>query len=289
MKLRLFLGAIVVACVISACAISSSNAKQNSLTREEANAISDQLVLAIERRYPLLQHRQVNRYVDSLGQSIVSRNAKMPPLPYEFRVLKTNEVETFSTPAGIVYVSLGMLRLCEIEAQFAAVLSHELAHQRLGHSLLVWQDRLQALRSKSSAVLPDKRLWSDRLLGPNGLMYYGEAKEREADQLTFAILYNAGYDTRAFLSFFQLLKNKEASSPRDVAGLLSLHPPTINRLAWAKTDAFKLPPVSNAKLNSNSFISIQRLLKKAETNTKTKQPRRPIESSKHADPGATEI
>ena len=155
-----------------------------------------------------------------------------------------------------------------------AALAHELAHQRLGHSIAVWQYRLHSSEPGSSVPLAEGQ-WDDRLLGPNGLMYYGAGREREADQVALSIMYNSGYDPRAMLSFMQLLIGAEQSSARDMAGLLSLHPPSLQRLNWSKVEANKLPPVRDAKLDSGAFSQLRKLLKIAEKQGKV---RRPIES-----------
>ncbi|MGZ3670438.1 MAG: hypothetical protein ACXWR4_11065, partial [Bdellovibrionota bacterium] len=99
-------------CVVLLAGCASENFSQDGgdLKRSEVEFISTRLRNATEQEYPLLKHRLVTRYVDQLGQSIVSRNREMPPLPYEFRVLKANEILAFSLPGGIVYVSLGLLR-----------------------------------------------------------------------------------------------------------------------------------------------------------------------------------
>src|SRR3989344_6187981 len=134
---------LIILSVFNSCTSGQIAEEPPHLTRREVENVSKQLEAEVETRYPKIHHRLVNRYINSLGQTIISRNKeRMPPLPYEFRVLRSEEIHAFSLPSGIIYITLGVLRHLDLEGQVAAVLTHELAHQAAGHSLLVWRQRL---------------------------------------------------------------------------------------------------------------------------------------------------
>ena len=254
---------LLILCIaLTACSGQGFDSDGGDLKRAEVDVISSRMSEAIEREFPLLKHKLVNRYVDTLGQSIVSRNPDMPPLPYEFRVLRANEAMAFSLPGGIVYVSLGLLRAVELEGQLAAALSHELAHQQLNHQLIVWRRKVNANRGQSY-ILDFSGDWKGVFLGERGALYLEKGMEEEADRQGPAVLYRAGFDPRVYASWRQLLRKLELANPADVATLVSLPPPVTQRLKWAKGGIDKLPPQKDASLSSATFQQIKAILKEA--------------------------
>lgn len=247
---------------LSACSSQSFDQDGGDLKRSEVETIESRMREATEQEYPLLKHKLVTRYVDGLGQSIVSRNREMPPLPYEFRVLKTNELLAFSLPGGIVYISLGLIRAVDLEGQLAAAVAHELAHQELNHPLIAWRRKVNSNRGQSY-ILEFNGLWKDEFLGERGALFLDKGMEEEADRLAPLILYKAGFDPRVYTSFLQLLRKEELAHPRDVAALLSLHPPLVDRMKWAKEGWLKLPPKKESSLSSPTFQQIKSILKEA--------------------------
>lgn len=234
------------------------------LTRGEVEFLSRRMAEAVEREYPLLNHKLVNRYMDSLGQAIVSRNPGMPPLPYEFRVLKSNEVFVFSLPGGIVYVTLGTLRAVELEGQLASALAHELAHQQLNHSLIEWRRKVNAHRGERY-ILDFSGDWTTRFLGERGALHLEKGMEEEADRLAPVILYRAQFDPRLYVSYLQLLKKLQQSEGARVRHMLGLHPPLAERQAWVKEALVKLPPMRDPRVNSSTFQELKIRLKEAES------------------------
>lgn len=251
------------------CSCSSQKLEQDggNLTRGEVEYLSARMREAVERQYPLLKHKLVTRYVNDLGQSIVSRNRNMPPLPYEFRVLRSNDLFVFSLPGGIVYVTLGTLRAMNLEGQLAAAIAHELAHQQLGHPLILWRRRVNNRQGKN--LVDFRGPFNAVFLGETGALHLEKGMEEEADRLAPVILYYAGFDPRVYLSYLQVLRKLEASSAPSVAALLSLHPPLEERMKWAKDSLVKIPPRKDASVSSATFTRIKAILDQAARRGKT--------------------
>jgi predicted Zn-dependent protease len=260
--MRAYAIALCVAAATAACSSQSFNQDGGDLRRSEVEYIATRLRDTIEQEYPLLKHKLVTRYVDQLGQAIVSHNREMPPLPYEFRVLKTNEIFAFSLPGGIVYVTLGLIRAVELEGQLAAAIAHELAHQELGHPLITWRRKVNSTRGQSY-LLEFSGDWKANFLGERGALYLDKGMEEEADKLAPLILYRAGFDPRVYTSYLQLLRRQELADTASVAALLSLHPPLEERMKWAKEGWLKLPPKKDSMLSSATFQKLKSILKEA--------------------------
>lgn len=86
----------------------------------------------------------------------------------------------------MVSVSLGLMRFAPDDAELAAAVAHELAHNLLDH-----RQRLDALKKAK------KRKNSDI-----------KATEEEADRLSVWLMANAGYDPKAALTFWERLGRK---------------------------------------------------------------------------------
>ena len=53
--------------------------------------------------------------------------------PWQVFLLKTDKINAFSSGAGALYITEGLLDTLQTEAELAAVLCHEMAHQLLEH------------------------------------------------------------------------------------------------------------------------------------------------------------
>lgn len=109
------------------------------------------------------------RLVNALPSS-----AKSAP-PYHFVLLNSTDPLAYSPGGGQILFSKGLVRSLRSEAELAFVLSHELAHQQLGHS---------------------------KLLAGDGDLDGVEKKDLElqADRYAVGLMAKAGYDPRYAIS-----------------------------------------------------------------------------------------
>lgn len=245
------------------CSSQSLEQDGGDLTRSEVEYLSRRLSEAVEKKYSVLQHRKVARYIDSLGQYLVSRNRDLPPLPFGFTVLKTNEVFTLSLPGGQVYVTLGLIKASEYEGELAAAVAHELAHQQLAHALVVWRQRINAVRP-NRYFLETEGDFSDIFLGKSGYLALGAGREQEADELAPVILYRANFDPRLYPSYLQRLQRLENDDIGRMYVSISLHPPIMDRITWSKSAILNIPPIRDSRVSSPGFLEIKGILKSVE-------------------------
>jgi predicted Zn-dependent protease len=219
----------------------------------------------VERNFTVLQHKLVNRYINSMGQSIVSRNPQMPPLPYQFKVLRESTVNAFSLPGGTVYLTLGMISSLAFEGQVAAAIAHELAHQDSGHALILWRERIDGASQWLNSPKASARSEFERLyFSEDGLFYYGENYEREADEIALILLYQAGYDPRAYLSFLEAIAKINEKNPRLTKLYFAVHPSVESRINRTREYLKLLPPRQDSRLTSSNFKEVKHLLKLAD-------------------------
>lgn len=138
-------------------------------------------------------------YVNKVGCNLLKA---LPELEGEikFYVVKSSDVNAFSTQQGKLFVNLGLLAQVENEAQLAFVLAHEIAHYVEKHTV----ERYILGQTIKKAQGHYKNLSSEAQSG----IYksYSKENEFEADKKGFENLFlKAGYDVNEALNIFDVL------------------------------------------------------------------------------------
>lgn len=178
-------------------------------------------------QFQLYNNARVNNYVDRIGQRL-AKNSTRPDIPYTFQVVKDDSINAFATAGGYVYVTTGLLKAADNEAQLAGVLAHEIGHIAERH--LIEQMRETAIaRGLASAAGIDESTAVQlgvelALRRPNS-----RADEFQADARGVQTLGKTGYAQVAMINFLEKLR-----SQRSVPTFLSTHPATGDRIAKLK-------------------------------------------------------
>jgi beta-barrel assembly-enhancing protease len=183
--------------------------------------INQQLIS--QNKIKIYSNSSVKRYVNSIGERLVPESSR-PDLDYTFQVVEDSALNAFATMGGYVYVTTGLVKAADNEAQLASVIGHEMGHIGAKHALkqmreaAITQGALTAAGlNRSAAVNIGVELALSR---PNG-----RQDEYEADELGLATLTEAGYAPSAMVAFMEKLLNQ-----RSVPTFLSTHPATSDRI-----------------------------------------------------------
>lgn len=212
------------------------------MSAKKAAEIGKEMYEQITSEMVVYQAKELNDYLDSIGQRIVSHSDR-PDDRYTFTIIDNPEINAFATPGGYVYVNRGLLIYMNSEAQLAAVLAHEIAHITAKHAAR--QKRAQtgsnviagvfAMLTGSADVGEAAALW-----GAAAVKGYGRDMELEADAIGAKYLTRAGYPGEAMIEIISQLKDHERfTKNRDKEmgkktpsyhGLFSSHPRNDQRL-----------------------------------------------------------
>ncbi len=103
---------------------------------EEENRIGRQISGNLLGAVPLVRDDKLQRYVNLVGQW-VAQNSGRKDVTWRFGVLDTDAINAFAAPGGYVFVTKGLYRRLNSEAELAGVLGHEIAHVTQKHHLKV--------------------------------------------------------------------------------------------------------------------------------------------------------
>lgn len=217
-----------------------------------------------EQQLPLLNKKQVDSYLNRLGQRL-ARHAPGHDYPYQFKAVNQGEINAFALPGGFLYMNRGTVEAAQNEAQLAGVMAHEIAHVALRHGT----------NQLSKAMLAQAPLAIlGGVLGGGGaaaqlaqlgiqvgftsvFLKFSRTAETQADVLGAQMLHDAGYDPRAMAEFFEILQ--ERSKTRTIE-FFSSHPNPENRVQRIEEEIARLQPLQNPRRDSEDFHVIQQYL-----------------------------
>ncbi|HKJ05296.1 MAG TPA: M48 family metalloprotease [Geopsychrobacteraceae bacterium] len=226
------IGLIAVLLISAGCAapVSQKKVRAPQLTAGEEMSVWQQVYQQIiQRNGGIYPDQELNAYVNHVGQQLISGQF-VPESEYSFQVVNDSVPTTYSTPAGYVAVSRGLLLALQTEAQLAAVLSHEIGHLTMRHHMQ-WTN-LMALPGPSvelrNALSPESdyvKLAASLPQGESGLVEqkFNDEQEKEADRIAIDLLVSAGYlpaaEVEVQMILFDRFDSKTDTGESDHAGL----------------------------------------------------------------------
>jgi predicted Zn-dependent protease len=183
---------------------------------------------------PLVRDDQLQRYVNVVGRWVAEQSGRND-IKWYFGVLDTEDINAFAAPGGYVFLTKGLYRQLNNEAELAGVLGHEIAHITLKHhlKLLKQSSVIGALGQVIGEQVKNSDQAVQNLIG-NGaeIMARGLDKnaELEADRLGAVFAARAGYEPWGLPTVLQDLTALPAGDKR-TSLLYKTHPLPADRLA----------------------------------------------------------
>jgi beta-barrel assembly-enhancing protease len=228
--------------------------------------VGRQAAAEVEQQLPIMNDREVQDYVERVGQRLVEsipQEFQHPEFRYYFKTVNAREINAFALPGGPMYINRGMIEAARTEGEMAGVMAHELSHVALRHGTA------QATKAQKYSLLAGIAGIAGAVLGGPAVGQIGQAAvgtyflkfsreyETEADILGAQILARAGYDPRDLANMFRTIQQQGGSGGPE---FLSSHPNPNNRYERINQEAAMLR-VNNPVRNSEEFASIQQRLR----------------------------
>jgi predicted Zn-dependent protease len=205
---------------------------------EEEHKLGRMLAARLAGNFGVWKDAYWTTYINLVGRSLVPYSSR-PDIKYRFAVLDTDAVNAYSAPAGYIFISRGLLKELESEAQLAGVLGHEIAHVSRKHVVKeVQKSHLYsgtAIVALEAADVDDSQQEAIEMLvdaGWDKLVTKGLSKEDEyeADQFGTKNAARFGYDPYGLYHFIERLKEVENKPGEKMKIFLSTHPKPSKRI-----------------------------------------------------------
>ncbi len=195
------------------------------ISDDAARRMGESAARQLEEQVGIYHSEQYNSYINNLGQRMAAYSDR-PNLDYQFKILDSFMVNALALPGGFVYVTRGLLKNVDNEAQLAAVIGHELGHISAYHSEKRAQLQVGSiLTSVAAAGATRGRSIIGGVVGTDMIARgYTRTAEYEADELGVEFLRRAGYYPRAMGEFLEKLREDGEQFPVQEILILRTHP-----------------------------------------------------------------
>ena len=215
--------------------------------------LGNQAATEAERQFPVLNDSMTTRYVESVGERLVSAipaEFRHPEFDYRFKVVNASDLNAFALPGGPMYVNRGMIQAARNEGELAGVMAHEISHVALRHATAQatkqgkWQNQLGMIGMiLGGAVVGGQAGAQLGMLGAQAWMTkYSREYESQADTLGARMMADAGYDPHDLANVFRTIAQQGGSRGPE---WLSSHPDPGNRYDKINREAQYLNVSSN--------------------------------------------
>jgi predicted Zn-dependent protease len=186
-----------------------------------------------------------------------------PDLSYKITILNSPAVNAFALPNGQLYVTRGLLGLANDSAEFASVMSHEMAHVLARHAAMrEEQVRKTELISNVNDMLSDPQVGAMALARSKiALATFSRSQEFEADGIGVGIAARSGFDpfgaSRLLASMgrnAELRATSRGGDPRSLE-FLSSHPNTPERVKSAETTARQFDATGSSERDKAAYLA----------------------------------
>lgn len=229
-------------CFTPSCAVNPVTGRQELMLLSEKDEIrlGRETDEEIVKQYGIYEDPKLTAYLQDMCQRIGAVSHR-PQLAYEGKIMDAPVINAFAVPGGFVYFTRGILAVFNSEAEFAAVVGHEIGHIAARHSAQQYsRAQLAQVGLGVGSVLVDSPLVTGLAQLGAGMLFmrFSRDHEREADDLAVEYSIKAGYDAAQLASFFETLKKINPGSDRSgLPGWFTTHPSPDNRVSAVRIKA----------------------------------------------------
>ena len=221
-----------------------------AISQTEEEALGRQFLRDLKRQTAILYDPIVQEWTELFIYKI-GEQSKVSKKAFEVILIEDNSLNAFAAPGGIIGVNAGLFKYAENEAQFASVISHELAHisqRHFARQVLEGSDRSNANLATilASIVVAVASSSPAAIIGGQGILAtpqlrFSRLYETEADREGYVTLQKAGYDTVQMSEMFKNMQEVRRLSGDNIPEFLLTHPITTRRITESRERAREFP------------------------------------------------
>jgi predicted Zn-dependent protease len=232
-----------------------------ALSIEEERKMGEQFVAQASQAFRLVEDDFANSYINDLGQYLL-RSLETKPFPFQFYIIQNNDLNAFAGPGGHIFFFTGLIEVMEEVDELAGVLSHEIAHVSARHLA----ERMEQSTMMQLATLAGILLGA--LVGGEGggaimtgsmaavmqkQLAYSRNDERQADQLGFKFMAEAGFDPLGMIATLKKIQKGQMLATNQIPTYLLTHPGGSERIANYETMIYGDKPLIQEKGGTTKY------------------------------------
>jgi predicted Zn-dependent protease len=233
------------------------------LDYEDEFTIGETLALEGFKRYGLpLKSKDMQYYVNMLANA-VAKNSVRPTIPYYAVVVKSDLMNAFACPGGILFVSSALAAGCRDESELACIMAHEVSHAAHKHALQSIQRAkfFEGIADISEATMKgDKGKDFRKMIGTLQTTLFDKGLDQnmefEADLSGMETAYRTGYDPGGFIRVLEMLQSREAGAVKQ-GSWFSTHPPLSIRISRCREQMRRYPDAASLARLKQRFVSFK--------------------------------
>ncbi len=213
-----------------------------SITLEEERKYGRQMYSQIASSIPINNDPYISIYLRTVKDRL--EEVAKPPFSIVFTIIDSPTIDAFASIGGYVYMTTGLVAMCDTEAEFAGVLSHEYAHIAKRHiaktlekqKYVNWTTLATLL---AAALVPGAQAKGAALMTGLGAaqqmsINYTRENEEEADRVGAFNADKAGYGGLGTAEF--LKKLRMTAGEKTIPQYLLTHPYHDERIIRIEND-----------------------------------------------------
>ena len=231
---------LILSFTLSSCQINPATGEKelSLISTKEEDDIGKSEHKKIIKQFGIYENKRLQNYIKSLGEFLVS-TSELSNKTFTFTILDSPIVNAFALPGGYIYLTRGLLALCDNEAQLAGVISHEIGHITARHTARRYTKSVgTSLILNVLGTLTNNQV-ARNLMGQGAglfLLSYSRSQEYEADKLALRYMNRAGFEAQEMASFLKLMesyskiKSEILKTKNTSSELLQTHPNSSKRV-----------------------------------------------------------
>lgn len=160
---------------------------------------------ALKKEYRFIFKGSDYQNLNSILKNLVSRLAKPRGFDYKIYLIDDPELNAFTT-GGYIFFYKGMYNFCQTNSEIAAIISHEIAHNELGHLTLPIKKQKAA---EDFGIFGEIIKVFDDIIENNVTQSFGQKQESEADLFGMDLVYPTSFKNCHAINFWKRMSQNE--------------------------------------------------------------------------------
>jgi len=190
------------------------------ITIKEEEEYGDDFINEMEKTHRFINSGSDLTEIKTIMNNLINRLAEPKGFNYKIYLVEDTIINAF-TLGGRIVITTDMYNFCKNDSELASVISHEIAHNELGHI---------TLNMKKQKAAQDFGVFGEIALGLESVITssFNQKQEAEADLFGIDIMYPTAYKSCSSITLWKRMANKE-SDFNVVDNFMRSHPYSKNR------------------------------------------------------------